>query len=224
MKTLVKVFVLLITTVLTAQSAIEKTVGEFNELKVYDLIQVQLVKSNENKVVISGTNKDNVVVNNKNGILKIKMNIESSFSGDDTKVILYYTALDTIDVNEGAKVFSDDVIKQYEITLKAQEGGIITLPIFTDYLNIKSVTGGNIEVSGTTKSQTISIVTGGIYNAKNLQTEKTDVAIKAGGEAYVKATKQMDINIRAGGDVYVYGKPNTVNENKALGGRIKYVD
>ncbi len=34
MKTLVKVVVLLITTVLTAQSSIEKTLGDFNELKV----------------------------------------------------------------------------------------------------------------------------------------------------------------------------------------------
>ncbi len=183
-----------------------------------------MVKSDKNKIVISGSNKDNVVINNKNGTLKIKMNLESSFSGEDTHVTLYYTTLNVIDVNEGAKVKSDDVITQYEINLKAQEGGRITVPVSIDYIHVKAVTGGDIQVTGRTKSQNISIVTGGIYDAKNVQAEKTDVALRAGGEAYVTATKQLDINIRAGGDVYVYGKPETVNENKALGGRIKYMN
>mgnify|MGYP000598215515 CR=1 FL=1 len=44
----------------TSQNTIEKTVGEFNELKVYDLIEVELIKSSEDKVVISGKNKEDV--------------------------------------------------------------------------------------------------------------------------------------------------------------------
>ena len=66
MKTLVKLFVFFIATTLFAQQPIEKSIGEFTELKVYDLIEVELVKSNENKVVITGDNKDDVVVKNKN--------------------------------------------------------------------------------------------------------------------------------------------------------------
>ena len=41
MKTLVKFFVLFITTTCFAQNPIEKTIGEFSELKVYDLIEVE---------------------------------------------------------------------------------------------------------------------------------------------------------------------------------------
>lgn len=221
MKTLVKVFVLFITTTLFAQKPIEKTIGEFTELKVYDLIEVELVKSKENKVIITGKNSGKVLVNNKSGRLKIKMNLEEIFDGNSTKVILHYTSVDIIDVNEGAKVFSKDKIKQFEIDLKAQEGGKIDVDLNVSYTNIKAVTGGVVKTSGKSKSQDISLLTGGVYKGSKLETDKTEVTIKAGGEAYVNASNLVDIKIRAGGDVFIYGDPETVNESRALGGRVK---
>ncbi|MFI1744710.1 head GIN domain-containing protein [Thalassobellus sediminis] len=224
MKTLVKVFILFITTVIFAQNPIEKNVGDFSELKVYDLIEVELVKSNENKAIITGDNKEDVIINNKNGTLKIKMKLEESFDGNKTKVILHYNTIDIIDVNEGAKVHSDDTIKQFEIDLKAQEGGKINVPVNVTYANIKADTGGVISVTGKSKSQNISISTGGVYEGKELKTDKTEVNIKAAGEAYVNASKLVDVKIRVGGDVFIYGDPETVNESKVLGGRIKRMD
>ncbi|MFI1772593.1 head GIN domain-containing protein [Thalassobellus citreus] len=224
MKTLVKVFILFITTVIFAQNPIEKNVGDFSELKVYDLIEVELVKSNENKAIITGDNKENVIINNKNGTLKIKMKLEEAFDGNKTKVILHYNTIDIIDVNEGAKVHSDDTIKQFEVDLKAQEGGQINVPVNVTYTNIKAVTGGVITVTGKSKSQNVSILTGGVYEGKELKTDKTEVNIKAAGEAYVNASKLVDAKIRAGGDVFIYGNPETVKESKVLGGRIKRMD
>ena len=56
MKTLVKFFVLFITTTYFAQNSIEKTIGEFSELKVYDLIEVELIKGDIDKIVITKSN------------------------------------------------------------------------------------------------------------------------------------------------------------------------
>lgn len=224
MKTLVKAVVLFFTTIVLAQNPIEKSIGEFTELKVYDLIDVELVKAKENKVIITGQNSEAVLVNNKNGKLKIKMSLEESYDGSNTKVILHYTSIDIIDVNEGAKAHSKDVIKQFEIDLKAQEGGAIDIPLDVSYTNVKAVTGGSIKTSGTSKSQDISLLTGGIYKGSELKTEKTDVAINAAGEAYINASNVVDIKIRAGGDVFIYGNPETVNESKVFGGRVKRMD
>ena len=44
---------LLVCSQLFAQTPITKTLGEFSELKVYDLINVELIKSDENKIVIA---------------------------------------------------------------------------------------------------------------------------------------------------------------------------
>ena len=221
MKTLVKTLALFITTTLFAQQPIEKTVGEFSELKVYDLIQVELVKSNENKVIITGDNNEDVVINNKNGTLKIKMKLEEAYDGGNTKVILHYTTVDIIDVNEGAKVSSEDAIKQFEIDLKTQEGAEITAVLKTSYANFRAVTGGIINITGSSKNQDISIYTAGVFNGENFITEQTEVSINAAGEAYINATENVDVRIKAGGDVYIYGKPKKVDESRVLGGRIK---
>ena len=194
------------------------------ELKVFDLIEVEMIKSNENKVTISGKNNKEVVVNNKNGKLKIKMNIEKIFGGNSTKVTLYYTTVDILDANEGAKIYSKDEIKQFELDLKSQEGGIINAVCGVSYLNVKAVTGGIVEVSGKSKKQNISLLTGGVFKGENNETENTEVSIKAAGEAYINASKVVDIKIRAGGDVFVYGNPETVNESKVLGGRVKLMN
>lgn len=223
-----KYFILILAVTLSlnlqAQDTVERSIGEFTELKVYDLIQVNLVKSDTNKVEVTGNNANNVETINKNGTLKVRMSIDNSFNGDKTKVTVYYKSIEVIDVNEGAAVSSKDVIEQFEIDLKAQEGGIIDVPVKVSFAVIKSVTGGNITTHGTAKTEHINIFTAGIYNGQDLESENSNVTIHAAGEAHVKTSKVLDIVIRAGGDVYVYGKPETVNENKVLGGRILRVD
>ena len=59
------IFTILMSAAMLAQQPIEKTIGEFNELKVYDLIEVKMIKSKEDKVLISGENSEQVLVNNK---------------------------------------------------------------------------------------------------------------------------------------------------------------
>lgn len=224
MKQIFSILAIVISSTLFAQEPIEKSIGEFTELKVYDLIEVELFKSNKNEVIISGKNAKEVLVNNKNGKLKIKMSLEHIFNGEKTKIKMYYTSVDIIDVNEGAKVHSKDVFKQFEIDLRAQEGGKIDIKLNTNYVNIKAVTGGSIKILGKSLGQDISLSTGGIYEGSELKTDKTEVAIRAAGEAYVNASDVVDIKIRAGGDVFIYGNPKTVNESKVLGGRVKKME
>lgn len=223
MKNLVAALIFIVTATVTAQDPITKDVGEFSTVKVYDLINVELVKSKKNKIEITGRNANDVVIVNKNGTLKIRMKTEEYYDGDRTNVKLYYSSVDVIDANEGAEITSDDTIKQFEIELKAQEGSRITLDVKTTETNIRAVTGGVVEVTGKCKNQDIAINTGGVFKGKDFKTESTSVAIRAGGEADVNATELLDIKIRAGGDVYVYGEPNKINESRALGGRIKHM-
>ena len=210
---------MLLTTALFSQT--EKNLGDFKEIKVYDRIEVELVKADENKVVVSGKNTEDVVFVIKNGTLKIRMTLEKIFNGDDTEVKVYYKNIDIIDANEGTFIGSNDVFEQFEIDLRAQEGGSIKLQVKElTFLNIKAITGGSIQVSGNSKNQNVDINTGGTYKGKNLHTEKTDVVIRAAGEANIYATKEVTAKVRAGGSVYIYGNPETVDENTVFGGKI----
>ena len=215
-------FILLSTFLASSQAPVSRTLGEFSELKVFDLINVELIQSTENKIEITGEDTSNVLIIQKNDLFKIKMVLNKSFNGNKTFVKLFYTKIDIIDVNEGAKVVSESPFKQYELELKAQEGGEISVITDTKLLSIKSVTGGIIKVSGATESQNIKIRTGGSYEGATLQAMHSKIKIKAGGEADVKSSEHIEVRIIAGGDLTIHGKPKTVNHKNMIGGRVIY--
>ena len=207
-----------------SQAPITKSLGEFSELKVYDLINVELIQSTENKIEITGEDTSNVYVVQKNNLLKIKMDFNKPFNGNKTFVKLYYTKIDIIDVNEGAKVVSTSPFKQYELELKTQEGGYISVVADLKLLSIKSVTGGSIKVKGNTQSQNINIRTGGIYDGATLQAVTTKLKMKAGGEVDVNSSDLIEVTIVAGGNLTIHGTPKTVRQKNIIGGRVIYKD
>jgi len=215
---------LLVCTQIFAQTPITKTLGEFSELKVYDLINVSLIKSDQNKIVISGEHAQDVRIVQKNNTLKIRMKLDKMFNGEDTNVKLYYTSVDKVDANEGAIIIAKDPIKQYELELKAQEGGQISAQVNTKLLIVKSVTGGVVNTVGNTEKQQLNIRTGGQYNGSKTEAQHTSLFIKAGGVAKVNTVKVLDVKIFSGGDVLIYGTPKQLKQNKLFGGRIIFKD
>lgn len=224
MKQLLYAICLLTINAVFAQNPLEKEVGDFNEVKVFDLIEVNLVKSNENKVVITGDDVEDVEIINNDGKLKIRMKFDKIFNGDRTFVEVRYTQLNIIDGNEGAFISSNELIKQDYIELKAQEGAKLKIGLDVNRVDIRAVTGGIIETSGKANSQDITLNTGGIYSGQSFETQNTTVSIKAAGEADVFASKTVNAKVRAGGDINIYGSPDTITKDTALGGRIKEVN
>jgi hypothetical protein len=207
-----------------SQTMLDKEVGDFHEIKVYDLIEVNLIKSDNNRIIIKGHNVYDIKYVNKNGVLKLKMELDKKFQGEDTFVEVYYTDLRTIDGNEGAKIVCNELVEKEKIEIRAQEGSHIKIGMDVKDVEIKAVTGGKIEASGLAKNQIIVINTAGVFEGRELLTEVASVNISAGGEAKLYASEKLDISVKAGGDVYVYGNPKDVNKKTLAGGRIIFKD
>ncbi|WP_405211318.1 head GIN domain-containing protein [Dokdonia sp. Asnod2-E02] len=221
MKTIVTFIAILITSISFAQSPITKNVGDFTEVKVYDRIVVNLVKSTENKVVITGEDVSQVNVVNKDGTLKIKMDLDLIFDGNKTFVYVHYNNLEVIDGNEGAVITSNELIEQDKIEIKMQEGARVRVGLQVREALLRAVTGGIIEASGQATVQRVKVNTGGIYEGRNLETETAEIFVQAGGEVEAYASKMADLTIRAGGDIVIYGNPAEVKKHRTFGGRIK---
>lgn len=224
MRKITMLALVLITGQAVSQRIIDKTVGEFNKIKVFDLIEVNMIQSDENKIVIKGDDVDDIKWINKDGVLKLRMQLDKKFTGEDTYIEVYYTDIDVIDVNEGAKITCNELVKKTKLELRAQEGGTIRIGMDVSVVDIRAVTGGIIEASGLAENQSIVLNTGGIFEGSSLRTSIADVKIQAGGEAEVFASQRIDINIKAGGDVEVYGNPKQVNKKTFAGGRVHMVD
>ncbi len=213
---------MLVTSICFAQEKVTMNLGDFHNLKTYRGLQVELIKSDEAKVIIEGNRSSEVTVKNSNGTLRISMSITHTFSADDVMVYLYYKdEIKLIDANEGSYIFSDEVFKQEKITVKAQEAGRIKLSLDTDYLEVTSVTGGEVKLKGSSKNQEVKVNTGGMYKGERLETENTDVSANTGGLADVTATKLMDASASTGGIVSIKGEAEDVKKSESLGGYIR---
>ena len=196
--------------------------SEFKEIKAFDGLSVNLIRSEENKVVITGANTRKVAVVNNDGVLKLRMEIDKLFSGYRTFVDLYYAQpLTIIDVNEDARISSEEPIDQEVLEMKAQEGGEILAPVRVQQLLIKAVTGGVITASGQADNQDIIINTGGVYEGKEMKTRFTTVNVNAGSRAEIFAETYVKATVKAGGEVLVYGDPDRMEEKTVFGGKIQ---
>ncbi len=224
MKNLLLLLFAIVSLSVSGQRIVDKEVGDFNKIKVFDLIEVNLIKSDVNKVIIKGRNVDDIKIVNTDGTLKLRMHLEKKFQGEDTFIEVYYKQIDIIDGNEGSKIVCNELIKQDHLEIRAQEGAKIKAGLDVVDLEVRAVTGGIVETSGLAKNQWIVLNTGGIFEGRGLKTLNTDIKITAAGEAEVFASDKVDINVKAGGDVYVYGNPKEINKNTLAGGRIYIKD
>tara|TARA_B110001450_G_scaffold196141_1_gene184640 strand:+ start:275 stop:952 length:678 start_codon:yes stop_codon:yes gene_type:complete len=217
-------FLLLISVSFTfSQNNDERKIGEFYKLQTYDLLKINLIKSDVNKVIVNGEHPNYVVVKNKNGNLKIRMSLEKRLGGSETKVDLYYKSIYRIEAKEGSMVFSKDTIEEPSLYIKSESGATVSAKIKTTDLNANALTGGKISLSGAANHNEIKAITGGQVLAKNLITETTQVLIKAGGLVNVYATSFLEIDLKAGGEVNVFHKTNKIVEKITLGGIVNYL-
>ena len=199
---------------------VTRNLGDFDEVKVFDKINVKLIEASENKIVVTGARADEVETVNKNGELKIRMPFPQLLSGDDIIVKLYFKNLESIAVSEGSYVSSEKDFKQTSLDLNAKSGGEIKLEIDVDKVNIKANAGGIVTLSGKAKNQDVVITSGGILNAKDLETSQTTISVAAGGKSEIHVSTLVDAKVRAGGSIFIYGKPKQINKEVFIGGTI----
>jgi hypothetical protein len=215
--------IILIAFVMFAQLNFGQTtikLDNFDELKVFDQLNVTLVQSTENKVVVTGENESSFEAVNKNGVLKIRMRLTKMLSGDDTKVTLYFKNIKSIDANEGSVVSSKDIFKQTTVDVSSQEGAKIDVELDVENTTAKLSSGGIIKLYGKAVTQKTTINSGGIFYAKDLETAQTTVSISAGGSAEVNASTLVDAKVKAGGTITIFGNPKEIKEETFAGGTI----
>jgi hypothetical protein len=217
------VILILICIAQLSNAQVRKDVGEFNKIKTFDQITVELIPSDDERIEIVGTRSDEVEVINKNGELKIRMRTGKLLEGEEIDAKVYFKNLASIDANEGSFVGCDKAFKQPSMYASAQEGAQVKITLDVDNIEVKAATGGKIKLSGTAKNQDVALGAGGILEAKTLKTSNTKVDVKAGGEAEVLATDLADARVTAGGKIIIHGNPKQIKRKTTLGGKIEEI-
>lgn len=222
MKKLIFLLLILYSYTVVSQTTITSVLDDFSILKVYNGIDIELVKSDKQEVVITGKKADKTKISNEKGVLKISMRFPETTADGTVKAILYYNkSIIIIDANEGATITSKGITQQ-KLNVKAQEGAFVNMVVDVKFLEVKSSSGGVIKLSGTAKNQTVNADLGGVYHGYNLKaSDMTQVRAGSGAKAEVNASETLNVRATFGGNIFYKGTPEVLKEKKVIGGTIE---
>ena len=95
--------------IMNAQTTVTKNLGDFSTLKVYNGIEVELIKSSDQKIQITGQKSESVSIKNIDNTLKISLpfslNPNKNLAKNEVLVTIYYNKnIDVIDANEASTI------------------------------------------------------------------------------------------------------------------------
>ncbi len=220
MKNIVVFLVLAFWGLNTGFAQIEKSLENFDKVKVSDKIELKLIKADENKAIISGENAEEVKLIVKNNRLNIRMETTKFLQGEDIVVQLFYQNIDELVATGGALVSAQETLRQNQFKITANKGAEVELDLEVERIEIKTNSGGEISLTGEAEVQEVIANSGGFYDGENLKTRHTKVTVNAGGKADINAAKTVDAKTRAGGEIHIWGNAE-VKEKKIAGGKVK---
>ena len=203
-----------------SQNSVTKKLGDFTKVTSFDQIDVLLVPSNENKIILSGEGANEVELVTKNDELKIRMPLTKLLKGEAISATVYYKNIDAVEANEGSRIASEATFNSINFDIIAKEGSEIKLKLDVERVSIKASDGSKIDVEGNATNQEVLVNTGGIYEAEKLRSKLVSITVNAGGEAAIFATDFVDAKVRAGGNIEIFGKPKQINQKVIAGGTI----
>ena len=210
----------------TSQAPITKSLGEFSELKVYDLINVELIQSTENKIEITGEKSEIVKVKTVNNTLKLSLPFslnpsKNAANGEIFIQLFYKDILTVIDANQGAIITAKD-FQQDEVEIRAQERAFINVVLKAKNIVVKAISGGIVKLTGTANNQDVDVDLYGVYHGFGLKVENSAmVKSGTGAKAEIFAGKVLNAKVSFGGSIFYKGMPDVIKDKKVIGGIIQ---
>lgn len=193
---------------------------DFSEVKTFNGVEVQVIPSEENRIVITGHSREDVKFKIVEHRLEIRLSLDNIWSKDNTRITIYGSNITTIDANQGSLVEISDHLKGEELTFRVQEGANIRARVNGRRIVSKAVTGGRITLEGKADEQEVDLNTGGLYYGSELRTKETTVRAGTAAKGEVYATEYVRATAKLGGTIELFGRPKEVDQKTSLGGRI----
>ncbi|QYJ69039.1 head GIN domain-containing protein [Flavobacterium litorale] len=199
----------------TAQKTYE--LDSFNKIAISGDadMELQLVKSSENKLVISGADNedlsDDFRVSSAGGYLAI------SNDYDDLEMIVYYTDdINEMTVSGDVEITCEDTIKSRNFMLSANSDVVVQLKVDTNNFTLVAASDAEITLSGSARNFNAAVASDAELNGNELKTKNNcSIAIASDGEASIYCKGNVDATVASDGELTIYGNPRNVNESKS---------
>lgn len=191
----------------------------FRGLAISGNIDVTLVASKENKLVIEEGDPKGLKIGSDEGNLALSTKGNAGY-----EVTLYFNGpIEEIAVSGGVEITTKGTINGKNMEVSIAGGSKATLSLDIDHLSTAIASGSEMTLSGKAKNMEAAVASGGELEAGGFKTENSSAVVASGGEAKIYATGNVDATVASGGELTILGNPKKVNQVKADGAEINVV-
>ncbi len=209
----------------------KRTIGSFHGIEVSTGIELTLTEGNTEEVAVSASTiefRDKIVTEVKNGILKIHYETKTGSVNKvkETKALkafVSYKTLDALDVNTGAEVKINGVLKSSSLNLNANTGGLVNGEVDIATFKVSQNTGSKITLSGKVEKLEINGDTGSKFNGEGLSTSNCSAKVGTGAGIYITVQKELNVKANTGGFVKYKGEAGIRDIKTSTGGSVKRI-
>lgn len=184
--------------------------SSFNAVKTSQAIEVEIVKSNEEKAVATSTHLSELKIEVRNKTLYVQYKPNVSLQNADTKVIVYAKDLvkaeagnassikvksvfenaeQTFESNGSGKIYADS--KAAVVNINTNSAGGFSGKINTKNLNINANSASVIKISGATDNAEINADSASSVDAKNMNIQTAKATARATSSITLSVSKEL---------------------------------
>ncbi len=226
MKNLVIIILLFYTISGIAQNRETREIGSFDKIDVFGNISVEMKKGNKESIEITALSVELSDVKTKVEDKLLKISMTSDLFKDDSKVtvVVTFKELTEIYCNASAEINIIDDILGDKLIVEAATGGIVTLKVKVNAVDLKAYQGAQIDISGETKLQESIINTGGVLSGTNFKSDDVFIKVNTGGKAEIVVHEKLNAKVNTSGSLSYFGRPKEENVKTSLGGTVSAWD
>lgn len=197
----------------SAQKTIE--LESFTGITVNGKVELKLMASAENKIVINDPNADALKVSAQNGYLSINSKDKT------TEATLYYSGnLESITVAGDAEINSANTIKAERLSITAGGGTELNINAEVTDLTLSAASKSEIDLTGSAHNFN-AIASEGKLKADEFKTkESCNVTIASKADVKIHSTGMVNATVASGGKLNIYGSPSAMKKTVAKGGEV----
>lgn len=199
-----------------------RSLGVFNEIKISNSIEAELVKGDSHSIEISasGLDLDRVETDISNRSLEVSVS-GTNFGGSSVKVKITYVEIDELTANTSSKIYVKDILDAKMVKINASTASYVEAEVNCQSLELSAATNSKIFIDGTARNLDLKAFTNSEINGENLQTEVAQVRVNTAAQARFGVSESIKGSAATAGKVYYEGDPNIVDVRTNTGGEIE---
>ena len=215
----------------------------FDEIRVAQSISAEVIKSDEEKVVITAPSDilDDILVENEGGNLYIHFKSGINISARNVAAKIFAKDFSSVKASSSASIVIKDKFTQDKMEIEASSSGDITGNLEANEMSIDvsssgSFTGqiwavnlksevnssGDIDISGKAKNTDLSASSSGTLNAQKVLAENANIEASSSGDVSISVSNQLNASASSSGDINVTrkGNLNILSNKESSGGSV----